>query len=532
MLRTTRCWLWVIILLFSYPLASFAADPENAVPRFDIRGYEVRGNTILPADRVEAILAPFTGKDRDFGTVQGAVEALEKEYRGGGFSMVAVVLPEQEMQDGVIRLQVIEYRIGRIAVEGNRFFDERNILRSLPALQPGKTPDIDALSRSLNLANENPAKKTDLKFKSGEGQEVDATVTVKDEKPWRAGVSLDNSGDKHTGRSRMGFLLQHGNVANLDHVLTLQYITSPENLDDVHIFGLGYHMPLYSPGSSIDIIAAHSNVDSGSVNVATYNMGISGKGTVLALRYNQNLTRIGDYEHRLILGLEYKAFENDVQYLGYQLGHNVTVHPLSLTYAGTLTRMKHTAGFYLTGVQNLSWSLDGRDGEANFASARAGSSMEYTILRYGGNFMLMPGGDWRVRAVFNGQYTQNALVSGEQFGLGGAASVRGLQERAYANDYGYSGSIEVYSPDLLRLAGVSAVQARLLAFCDHGQARRNKPVAGDTVAVEATSIGPGLRITDGRHFSVSIDYGIVMEPPEDGTTRWSGMWHLSASFLF
>ncbi len=131
-------------------------------PRFDIRGYQVQGNTILPPGSPEAILAPFTGKDRDFGTVQEAVEALEKAYRSGGFNMVAVVLPEQEMQNGVIRLNVIEYRIGKIAVQGNRFFGEQNILRSLPALLPGKTPNVDDLSRSLKLANENPAKKTDL----------------------------------------------------------------------------------------------------------------------------------------------------------------------------------------------------------------------------------------------------------------------------------------------------------------------------------------------------------------------------------
>ncbi|MGV8079156.1 MAG: ShlB/FhaC/HecB family hemolysin secretion/activation protein [Syntrophales bacterium] len=531
MIRMIRYFSWLMVLLL--PLASLAADDSGtAVPRFDIRNYQVEGNTILPQDRLEAILAPFTGKDRDFGTVQEAVEALQKAYHGGGYNMVAVVLPEQEMEAGLIRLRVIEYRIGKITVQGNRFFDERNIRGSLPALQSGKTPDVDALSRSLRLANENPAKKTDLKFKNSDAQDVDATVTVKDEKPWRAGVSLDNSGDKHTGRTRMGFLLQHANIANLDHVLTLQYITSPENLDDVHIFGLGYHIPLYSLGSSVDVVAAHSNVDSGNVNVASYNMGISGKGTVLGLRYNQNLPRAGDYEHKLILGLDYKAFENDVQLFGYQLGHNVTVHPLSLSYAGTLTRKRYSAGFYLTGVQNLPWNLDGRDGEANFENARAGSSMEYTILRYGANLMLMPGGDWRLRAVVNGQYTEHALVAGEQYGIGGASTVRGFLEREYANDYGYSGSIEAYSPDLLRLIGVSAVQARLLAFYDRGQVRRNKPLPGETVRVDLASIGPGLRITDGRHFSVSVDYGIVIDPPNDSVTRWRGMWHLSASFLF
>ncbi|NPU86276.1 MAG: ShlB/FhaC/HecB family hemolysin secretion/activation protein [Syntrophaceae bacterium] len=530
-MRLIRHLSWVIVFLF--PFVSFAANQSDTVsPHFEIRNYQVQGNTILPADRLEAILAPFTGRDRDFGTVQEALEALEKAYRSGGFNMVAVVLPEQEMHDGVIQLKVIEYRIGKITVQGNRFFNEQNILRSLPALHTGKTPDVDALSQSLKLANENPAKKTDLKFQNSGAQEIDATVTVKDEKPWRMGMSLDNSGDKYSGRSRMGFLLQHTNIANLDHVLALQYITSPENLKDVNIFGLGYHVPLYSLGSSVDLVVAHSNVDSGSVNVASYNMGISGKGTVLALRYNQNLTRIGDYEQKLILGLDYKAFENDVQYLGYQLGHDITVHPLSLTYTGTLSRINYSAGFYITGVQNLAGSWDGRDGKTNFESARAGSSMEYTILRYGGNFMLTPPGDWRLRAVVNGQYTENALVAGEQFGIGGANSVRGFLEREYANDYGYAGSLEAYSPDLLRLVGVSSVQSRLLVFYDRGQVRRNKPLAGETVGVEMASVGPGLRITDGKHFSISMDYGIVIDPPDESTTRWSGMWHLSASFLF
>ncbi len=123
----------------------------------------------------------------------------------------------------------------------------------------------------------------------------------------------------------------------------------------------------------------------------------------------------------------------------------------------------YSAGFYLTGVQNLASSWDGRDGESNFENARAGSSMEYTILRYGANFMLMPGGDWRLRAVVNGQYTENALVAGEQYGIGertrSAASGAGVRQRLRV-----FGSLEVYSPDLFRLVGVSALQSRLLVF--------------------------------------------------------------------
>ena len=523
------------LFIFTAITAFAAGEKPDAVPRFNIKSYQVEGNTLIAADKLEAILSPFTGIEKDFGTVQEAIDALEKAYRDRGFSMVMVTLPEQELESGVVRLKVNENRLGTINIEGNRYFDQANIRRSLPALNQGETPNLNAVSRSLRLANENPAKKINLQLlNSDKENEIDANIAVKDEVPWKIGISADNTGDKQTGRSRLGVLFQHANVFNLDQLLTLQYITSPEKLDKVSIYSVGYRVPLYSLGSSIDLIGAYSNVDSGTITAATSSMDVSGKGTILGLHYNQNLTRIGNYEHKLTLGLDYRAYENSVDYLGNQLGNNVTVHPLSLTYAGTLTFEKVNAGLYLMGIQNLRGSWDGRDDAENFENARAGAPRGYNIFRYGANLSYALGADWQARAQFNGQYTNDPLVPGEQYGIGGASTVRGFSEREFANDRGYSGNVEIYTPDLSGLFGVTAFQSRLLVFYDRGYVSRIDPMPGDTVNTEIASIGPGLRITDGKRFSLSVDCGFVVDPPDgDGnTSRWSNVWHLSASLLF
>jgi hemolysin activation/secretion protein len=532
MMRIIQLLLLGILLFFAS--GSFAVDGSQvAVPRFEIKGYQVEGNTLIAQDDLHALLAPFIGTGKDFGTVQEALEKLEEAYRRRGFSMVAVTLPEQEMTNGLIRFKIIENRIRNIAVEGNRFFDQANILRSLPELQQSKTPNIRALSRSLKLANENPAKKIDLQLKNVEmAEEIDAAITVKDERPWKVGMTADNTGDKQSGRSRMGILLQHANIANRDHLLTLQYITSPENLQNVNIYSLGYRIPVYSLGSSLDLIGAYSNVNSGAINVASSDMNISGKGTILGLHYNQNFTRIGPYEHKLTLGLDYRAYQNDVEFLGNQLGNNVTVHPLSLTYAGTLSLEKMRAGLYLMGIQNLAGSWDGRDTRENFENTRAGAPSAYNMVRYGANLFYVIGGDWQARAVMNGQYTNDVLVPGEQFGIGGANSVRGFREREFASDRGYSGAIELYSPDLFRLAGISAIQTRLLFFYDRGYVRRNNPLTGETASMEIASIGPGLRITDGKRYSLAADCGFAVDPIDNNTTRWSAACHVSANILY
>jgi len=529
-LQSVLCALFVFTALTAFA----AAEMPDAVPRFDIKGYQVEGNTLLSADNIESTLSPFTGRGRDFGTVQEALDALEKAYRDRGFSMVMVALPEQELESGVVRLKVNESRLGKINIEGNRYFDEANIRRSLPALRQGETPNIKPVSRSLKIANENPSKKISLQLLNSDKENViDANVAVKDEAPWKIGINADNTGDKQTGTARLGVLLQHANVFNRDQLLTLQYITSPEKISKVSIYSLGYRVPIYSLGSSLDLIGAYSNVNSGTISAATSSMDVSGKGTILGLHYNQNLTRIGNYEHKLILGLDYRAYENSVDFMGSQLGNNVTVHPVSLTYAGTLTmENKLIAGFYLTDLQNLPGTWDGRDTVADIENARAGAPRGYNIFRYGANLSYAIGADWQARMQVNGQYTNDPLVPGEQYGIGGANTVRGFAEREFANDQGYSGNVEIYTPDLSRLFGVTAFQSRLLVFYDRGYVSRKDPLPGETVSSQVASIGPGLRITDGKRFSISVDCGFVLDPPDENTSRWSSVWHLSAGLLF
>jgi len=510
-----------------------ASDKPDGVPRFDIKRYQVEGNTLLPAGSLDALLASFTGTGRDFGSVQEALDALQQAYRDLGFSMVMVALPEQELESGVVRLKVSENRLGKMTIEGNRFFDQTNIRRSLPALRQGETPNLNTVSRSLKIANENPAKKINLQLLNSDREnEIDANITVKDESPWKIGLSADNTGEKQTGRSRLGILMQHANVANRDHLLTLQYITSPEKLDKVSIYSLAYRMPLYSWGAALDVIGAYSNVDSGTVSAGTSSMNVSGKGTIVGLHYNQNLTRIGNFEQKLTLSLDYRAYENNVDLSGTPLGNNVTVHPLSLTYAGSLTIDKMTTGFYLTGLQNLPGTWDGRDTSEDIDKARSGAPLGYTIFRYGANLSYLPGADWQARLLVNGQYTNNQLVPGEQYGIGGANTVRGFGERQFANDQGYAGSAELYTPDLCKLAGVTALQSRFLMFYDRGYVSRVDPLPGDTVSTQIASFGPGLRITDGKRLSLSVDCGFVVDPPDENTERWSSVWHLSGSLMF
>lgn len=487
-----------------------AAPPSPAEPpHFDIDRFQVDGNTLLPTATVERLLAPYSGKNRDFGDVQKALEALQQAYQESGYSTAQVVLPEQELNQGVVRLTVIEARIREVQVEGNRFFDKANVRNALPSLREGQAPQTPAVAAELRLANENPAKQTTVQLRStGKEGEIDALVKIADERPWKIGLALDNTGTESTGIYRLGIGLQHANIANRDHVLNLQYLTSPDNPDSVSVYGIGYHVPLYSLKDSFDVFAGYSNVNSGVVqNLFT----VSGKGSIFGLRYNQNLRKLGDYEHKLVYGLDYRAYENLALPIGggASILPDITVHPLSLTYAGQWEKTGLLSSFYLTAAHNLPGGQHGT--QPDFTLSRADANADYTLYRYGLTISQALPSDWQARAALNGQYTTDALVSGEQFGAGGANSVRGFLEREIADDTGHQGSLELYTPDFGSRTGVLGAQSRFVLFYDFGQVRRNHPQPGETVSTSIASVGAGLRFSYKKHLSLKLDFASVVD---------------------
>lgn len=109
--------------------------------RFDIVRFQVEGNTLLPAERVQALVAPFVGRGRVYGDVQMALEALEGEFRRVGYGTVQVYVPEQELTSGVVRLQVTESVVGKVTLAGNKFFNDANVRASLRQLREGEPPN-------------------------------------------------------------------------------------------------------------------------------------------------------------------------------------------------------------------------------------------------------------------------------------------------------------------------------------------------------------------------------------------------------
>jgi hemolysin activation/secretion protein len=487
---------------------------------FEVRRFVVEGATLVPADRIDAALAPYTGADRTIDDLRAARAALESIYAQRGYGATQVLLLEQEIKDGVVRLRVVEAKLGAVRIEGNRFFDEDNIRASLPGLVTGHPLLTDRLAAELRLANESPVKQTTVVLKpGGREDEVDAEVRVVDQRPYRFSLSLDNTGTPDTGDYRIGMGVQHANLFNRDHVLNLQYVTAPTQEDNpdqlalppnsrVTIWGAGYHAPLPSLGDSIDLVAGYANVNSGVVQNL---FNISGSGRVYAGRYNLGLPRLANAEQKLSFGYDVRYYDNAVAPVGTSssIVPDYVLHPLSLGYSGVWRDAANEVALYASGVRNLSGGSNGD--QAQFDLVRPGAEADYAIGRFNATWVHRLPRDVQTRVRFTAQYTPDMLLPGEQFGLGGMESVRGFFEREFAGDKGFSGAFEVYSPDLAGEVGApSDVRFRLLAFYDYGRAWINNPAVFEQRVTGISSAGPGVRIGYRSNVSLRFDYGFAI----------------------
>jgi len=513
-----RCMGLAAALLLISTLSFAQAQTE----RFDIDRFTIEGNTLLKPDEIESALKPFTGKHREYGDVQRAIEALRQRYRAEGFSVVWVVAPEQDLDQGVVTLRVVEACIGKITIEGNRFFDDSNIRSSLPALREEVSPRAGDISANAQLANENPAKQVDVVLRPGEKQGVvDATVDVIDVRPLKAFLTFDNTGNPQTGDFRLGVGVQHANLFNRDHVGTFNYVTSPGKWNEVNLYSGSYRLPLYSWGDSMDFIIAYSDVSAGTAQTVAGPLTFSGRGTVYGLRYNQLLERRGEYSHRIVYGLDYRAYENECALGNFGAAGcgpaavDVTVRPISLAYSGNWAKPRRISDFYVALSHNVPGGANGQESDFNAArpspNGGDGAPSRYTILRFGASMVNAFESNWQVRAAFNAQYTSDTLVSGEQFGIAGATAVRGFLEREIVRDTGYFANLELYSPNLAGKLVPGESNLRALLFYDIAWAANN-PLAGEErQQVSIASIGVGFRWNIQRNFNLRFDLARVMD---------------------
>ena len=491
----------VALVLFAGPGALWAQTNSAGAPpeaSFTVSRFEVTGDNPLDAARTQEILKPYLGAQQGIAGLESARAALDAAVRAAGFSLYHVTLPPQDTID-VIRINVGRVKIVHVEVRGQKYFDEANIRASVPALVAGETPDIRAVARDLEIANDDPAKHTTLGLKGSDTDDgIDAVLQTADRDPLSLTVGYNTSGnDDQGGRGRVVGYLQDANLFGLDQVAGLAYTTSPSEPDQVKQYGVYYKAPIYNWGGAFSASYSYSSVSTGALGSGQV---VTGAGRTTGVSYTEYLYPIGSYRSSVALGFDDKLFVSPVINGATAPGGDVRSRPVSATYVASYTPSWGTLSLNLEYDKNLNSGAYNTD--ASYSANRFGATNDWDALRLVGSVAVPFAHGWAFSSVVRGQYSSDPLIAGEQFGLGGAASIRGAEERAVTGDSGVAATVEIYTPELY-------TGLRLLGFSDNGYIERHDPVAGETSHETLQSVGVGLRYSWQNAAQVSVDYGYI-----------------------
>ncbi|WP_088508887.1 ShlB/FhaC/HecB family hemolysin secretion/activation protein [Burkholderia ubonensis] len=479
---------------------------EAGVPQtFDVNAFIVRGNTTLPSIEIEKAVYPFEGPGRTLADVNAARDALQKAYQDHGYQSVVVELPQQQVKNGVILLQVVEAKVGRLRVDGAKYYSPQNIRDAVPALAEGVVPDFNQAQLQLTDLNRSADRQVIPVLKPGTlPQTVDVDLKVDDHSPLHGSLDLNNDSSPGTSSLRTTATLSYSNLWQLGHVISGTYVLAPQHPNDARVYAFSYLAPIRDTRWSFLATVVHSDSNVASVG----GTNVLGKGTTYGFTAIYALPASDTYAQSVSIEIDRKHYDEKVSVAGQSSTVPLTYVPVTFSYNGQLSLKQSQTSFsaaLVTSIRGI-----GSDWGA-WDSKRYKATPDFVYGKFDVNHTQRFDNDMQANAHVSAQISNSPLVSSEQFAAGGMNSVRGYLQAEDTADSGVIGSLELRTPSLAKFLG-GAIGSRINewrfhAFVDAAHLWLLSPLPEQTSSFNLLSVGVGTRLQLAKYASADFEAG-------------------------
>jgi hemolysin activation/secretion protein len=459
--------------------------------KFKLNKIELTGQTLLKKEDTAPLFSQVEGKEVTLNDMQSLVEKLNQLYRDKGFLTSQVIIPPQDINEGNLKLEAVEGRIGKLSVSGNRYYRAWAIRRNIDEKE-GTPLNLRALEKNLNRLNQQQAYRLRATLSPGaKTGETDVRLDVAERQPWQISPTFDNQGRPFIGTMRWGTEVSNQNLFGVGDRLFTKWIMARRT----QVAIASYTVPINRFGDEIN-----ANFSFSHVNVDLNN--VRNQQEIIGKAYNYGLV----YSHPFDKN---RMFVGDVGFVARRI---------STFLDGDKARQDDIRSIQ-TGLTFNKYDRNGRTyarAQMTFAPGWMGADQKFFKTELSATRLIrLPKNNLIILRAY-GQLTPDALPAAEQFQLGGAYSVRGYSEGLLVGDRGYNLSIEHRWPvPFLRNASPwLADRVQGATFFDMGGTYQDKNAAryigGTSGSARRTFLagaGVGLRIRLTRFLSGFVDCG-------------------------
>lgn len=463
------------------------ADPigDGGLPETDdlfrLEAIEFSESQFISEERLQRIAESYTDRLVNFAALNRMIGWINNIYATEGIVTARAIIPPQRIEDGILRVQLVEGRVGEVETSGQQRVSESYVRDRIAPLERGEVVDVIALRESITRLNRTEDIRAGASLRAGqEAGETDIILQVQEPPRYTAQAFADNHGSETTGEYRAGVNLGMFSPLGFGDRLSVLALGS----EGARNASLAYQVPVNRRGGRVEARHTRGSIDI--IEGPFSELDVEGESSVTQVTFDQPLLRT-DYLWR---DLSLRASRSDSE-------TTIEGQPLS-----EFTTDRAAAALRLTGfLPARQWTLRQGVEYAQIEDVQ-GDERSYWFLDGAASFNAVGLEDTLFTLRGAWQWSRDdAVPSPLLFQVGGPNSVRGYAEGALAGARGYYANAEARYLGFQRLAPY--------AFLDHGYINDTSPTRES-----AFSLGAGIGWQGPSWLSAEIAVGVPLRDVE------------------
>ena len=461
----------------------------------DIREIEVDGNTKISTTRIKKITQPYLNKCLTVDDINKILNAITNAYIDAGYitSGAYLITPQTKLNDGILQIKIVEGTITKFSgiTEAERKTAFPWVLGSVLNLR-----DIEQGLDQMNRLSSNHAK-MEIKANEDANGTSQVVITNEQENPTSYSVYTDNLGSKPTGEYRLGLGVVEDNLFGINDQLNLNYTNSISGNSDKYsrALMLGFSVPLgywtFTNNASFSEYQTYMKLPVSNEKLYSYGDNFSESFII-----DRVISRGQRYKLSASLSINYKKPNNYTKVLDIKAKNDSSSRGISFLEYALPTTFYFDRGIIFVKPSFVDganfWGIEKDDGtypqKAQFDT--------YKLYLYSNwNF-----GYVSYSMVFDGQYTEDEVLSSETVYIGGETSVRGFKD-GVSSDSGFyiRNDFNFNLSQMLKTENIWAKSITPSLFFDYGLVKSNSDDSktilsgsGAKVAVNYDKLEPSI----------------------------------------
>ncbi len=460
--------------------------PEAAKIHFVLTKIILEGNHIYSDAVLSELYRDKLHHEISVSELQAIVLDITNYYRNNGYIISRAILPPQHVQNGIVKIKVIEGYLDKVTVSGDAGKAKKMLERYGNKAIESRPLQLKTLEHYLYLANDIPGIQTRAVLNPSKTNVGAAGLDlVTNRQAIQGSFAYDNYGTRYLGPQEATGRLAFNSLFLSGDTLNFLYSATPARPKQLGFYDLSWTGLMGSEGLSVTIDKNYSRTRPGfvltpaKVNGNATNYYAMVQYPIIRER-SRTLTLDGSFNYLDSLVTSF----NELLYIDHlRTLRGGGTYAFADKYRGSNLLSSHVEqGLPILGASS---NVD------SFTTSRFGGRGTFTKLELTASRLQAILGPFSVMMTMSGQYALNPLLASEQYAFGGSIMGRGYDPAEIVGDRGLGGTLELradFFPEKFFLANIEPY-----IFYDEGAIWNLKNVIGVLKKQSIASAGGGIR---------------------------------------